>query len=59
MFDYYKKLPACPHCNKATVVRKHGTARSRLQRYRCCDCRRTFQAKYIYFIHRVSSVPAE
>lgn len=44
---HYKKMPACPFC-AGTYVRKHGFARSHIQRYRCPDCAKTFQTKYIY-----------
>ncbi len=41
--------PACPNCSLAIHVRKHGKARSGISRYLCCECRLTFQTKYIYF----------
>ncbi|WP_071605938.1 IS1/IS1595 family N-terminal zinc-binding domain-containing protein [Budvicia aquatica] len=45
----YRKFPSvCPYCDDTTPVRKHGTSRSGSQRYRCSECRRTFQDKYIY-----------
>lgn len=34
--------PACPHCRSATVV-KNGSA-NRLQRFKCRQCARTFNA---------------
>ncbi|WP_438358093.1 transposase [Budvicia aquatica] len=40
--------PACPHCDTATQIRKHGKARSGLPRYMCLSCRGTFQGRYIY-----------
>ncbi len=43
-----RQRPVCPRCNTATQIRKHGKARSGLQRYMCLDCRGTFQARYIY-----------
>jgi transposase-like protein len=33
---------ACPHCQKAEPVIKHGTSRAGTQRYRCLDCNKTF-----------------
>lgn len=33
---------SCPHC-QSKRVRRHGQANG-LQRYRCCECRRTFNA---------------
>lgn len=44
----YKIIPDCPYCADNTHVRKHGVARSKIQRYRCTGCNRTFQGKYIY-----------
>ncbi len=48
MLIYRKPPPACPYCDDTTQVRKHGTSRCGFQRYRCCDCGRTFQGKYVY-----------
>lgn len=43
-----RQLPGCPYCDTVTPIRKHGKARSGLQRYLCFSCRRTFQSRYIY-----------
>ncbi len=43
-----RQRPACPHCDTATQIRKHGKARSGLPRYMCLGCRGTFQGRYIY-----------
>ncbi len=43
-----KRKPGCPFCAEKARVRKHGFARSHIQRYRCTGCEKTFQAKYIY-----------
>ncbi len=40
---------ACRYCGKTNQVRKHGVASStKIQRYYCGVCKKTFQAKYIY-----------
>lgn len=39
---------ACHHCSEANSVRKHGKARSGIQRYYCSVCRKTFQVHYLY-----------
>ena len=36
----------CRFCNQTTPVRKHGTAG--FQRFRCLDCKRSFQLDYAY-----------
>ncbi|MDR0806539.1 MAG: hypothetical protein LBN41_07345 [Enterobacteriaceae bacterium] len=41
-------LPKCPYCKKHAVVKKHGFARSGLRRYRCVECNKTFQNRFIY-----------
>lgn len=38
----------CHHCSEKSGVRRHGKARSGLQRYYCSNCKRTFQINYIY-----------
>ncbi|WP_428829287.1 transposase [Budvicia aquatica] len=45
----YKNKPDCPNCNNVAYVRRHGTAVTGVQRYLCCECKLTFQTKYIYF----------
>ncbi|MBK5071763.1 IS1 family transposase [Budviciaceae bacterium CWB-B4] len=40
--------PECPHCHRKEGIRKHGTSRTRLQRYMCIDCGKTFQTRYYY-----------
>lgn len=47
-----RKTPECPFCNKNTRVKKHGFARSTLQRYHCSSCAKSFQTKYIYQLQR-------
>lgn len=44
--------PACKHCEKKDYVRKHGKSKCGLQRYRCEQCHKTFQVKYIYNAYR-------
>lgn len=40
---------ACRYCGEENQVRKHGKAYStKIQRYFCHGCKKTFQAKYIY-----------
>lgn len=39
---------ACHHCGEINSVRKHGKARSGIQRYYCSVCRKTFQVQYLY-----------
>ncbi|WP_428829273.1 transposase [Budvicia aquatica] len=39
--------PICLHCGNDDV-RKHGMARSKIQRYICLHCHKTFQKRYIY-----------
>ena len=41
-------LPDCRFCGSTDAVRRHGRAKSGLQRYRCTLCSRTFQVRYIY-----------
>ena len=36
------KLVLCPHCRGQNVIR-HGKDGNGVQRYRCCDCARTFR----------------
>ncbi|WP_438358076.1 IS1/IS1595 family N-terminal zinc-binding domain-containing protein [Budvicia aquatica] len=59
MFKLHTKQPSCPHCDKNTHVRKHGTSRCGFQRYLCSDCRRTFQGKYIYLAYREARAIAQ
>ncbi len=40
--QYGRDHPGCPHCH-GTCIQRHGYA-SGLQRYRCQDCRRTYNA---------------
>lgn len=40
--------PCCHYCEDSDHVRKHGSSRSRIQRYLCLTCNRTFQTRYIY-----------
>ena len=41
-------LPVCHHCGEKNSVRKHGIARTGVQRFYCMACKRSFQDKYIY-----------
>ncbi|WP_458379672.1 transposase [Yersinia hibernica] len=52
MLIYRKSPPICPYCHTLTRVRKHGTSLCGFQRYRCSECQRTFQGKYIYQMYR-------
>lgn len=45
------RLIMCHHCSERNCVRKHGKARSGLQRFYCSNCKRTFQINYIYHGH--------
>lgn len=47
--------PVCHRCGGESV-RKHGFARSKLQRYFCYGCNKTFQNRYIYSVYKESSV---
>ena len=38
----------CRFCNQTKSVRKHGTGSAGFQRFRCLDCKRTFQLDYAY-----------
>jgi len=38
----------CRFCNQTECVRKHGTETAGLQRFRCLDCKRSFQLDYAY-----------
>ncbi|SFC32334.1 hypothetical protein SAMN02745723_10272 [Pragia fontium DSM 5563 = ATCC 49100] len=41
----------CRFCGEVEGVRKHGSGKStKIQRYYCTHCAKTFQAKYIYNI---------
>ena len=42
-----ENLPVCHLCGENSV-RKHGLARSGVQRYYCTSCKKTFQVRYIY-----------
>ena len=39
---------ACRFCGGSKEVRRHGTGSTGLQRYRCADCKKTFQIDYNY-----------
>ncbi|WP_428829308.1 transposase [Budvicia aquatica] len=56
MIGIKKPFPNCPHCHKPITVRKHGKARSGIQRYFCRGCHKAFQDKYIYFAYRESEM---
>lgn len=45
------KPPICHHCNHSGRIRRHGQARSGIQRYLCMMCNKTFQVSYIYQGH--------
>ena len=38
----------CRFCQQAESVRKHGLGTTGFQRFRCLDCKRTFQLNYAY-----------
>lgn len=38
----------CRFCNKTEPVRKHGIGAAGFQRFRCLDCKRSFQLDYVY-----------
>ncbi len=38
----------CRYCSQTKSVRKHGTGANKAQRYRCFDCRKSFQLDYTY-----------
>ena len=38
----------CRFCHQIEPVRKHGKGIAGFQRYRCLDCKRTFQVDYSY-----------
>lgn len=43
------KVIPCRFCGSVEHVRKHGSGKStKMQRYYCTDCVKTFQVKYIY-----------
>ena len=39
---------ACRFCEQTKPVKKHGTGLTGHQRFRCLDCKRTFQLDYAY-----------
>ncbi|ELM6648790.1 IS1 family transposase [Vibrio vulnificus] len=38
----------CRFCNQTEHVRKHGTGVTGFQRFRCIECKRSFQLDYVY-----------
>ncbi|HHP0494763.1 IS1 family transposase [Vibrio harveyi] len=38
----------CRFCNKTEPVRKHGKGHSGFSRFRCIECRKSFQLDYVY-----------
>ena len=38
----------CRFCNQSEPVRKHGIGAAGFQRFRCLDCKRSFQFDYAY-----------
>ena len=38
----------CRYCSQTKSVRKHSTGANSIQRYRCLDCRKSFQLDYTY-----------
>lgn len=38
----------CRFCNQTEYVRKHGTGVSGFRRFRCLECKRSFQLDYAY-----------
>lgn len=54
-----KKVP-CRFCGNVDNVRKHGSGKStKMQRYYCTHCVKTFQVKYIYNISQPKSAEAD
>lgn len=49
---FKNRPPVCPYCSEETHIRKHGKAPSKIQRYRCLSCTKTFQSKYIYLVQQ-------
>lgn len=45
---YSNHMPECKYCKKRSGVCKHGKGKTKIQRYRCNFCNKTFQIKYIY-----------
>jgi transposase-like protein len=39
---------SCRFCKNTDSVRKHSMGSTGYQRYRCLDCKRTFQLNYVY-----------
>ena len=39
---------SCKHCGQTQQVKRYGTTRSGIQRYRCFDCGRTFVQLYTH-----------
>lgn len=38
----------CRFCHKTEPVRKHGKGHSGYSRFRCIECRKSFQLDYVY-----------
>ena len=38
----------CRFCKNSNSVRKHSMGSTGYQRYRCLDCKKTFQLHYVY-----------
>ena len=43
----------CRFCQQAESVRKHGLGTTGFQRFRCLDCKRTFQLNYAYEAYKL------
>ena len=43
---------SCRFCNKTEHVRKHGTGHAGFPRFRCLECKRSFQLDYAYEARR-------
>lgn len=50
----FKRRVCCRYCSRTNAVKKHGTAPSGYQRYRCGHCQKTFQINYIYQAYKTS-----
>ncbi len=44
----------CRFCNQTEHVRKHGISVSGFQRFRCLECKRSFQLDYAYEAYKLS-----
>lgn len=45
-------LVPCRFCGQTHCVRKHGTGYAGYPRFRCLECRKSFQLEYAYEAHK-------